>query len=102
MAAIAYDRLILQPLTGVLHLAIGAGQTVGSLLCAACRAVIETVHSHLSADEEQAVEQGIDRMKVGAAFLAWPLAILGGLLLWRAPLGVQALLAVSTLGLIVG
>jgi len=101
-AALAYDRLILQPLLGVLHLATGVGQTVGPLLCAAWRAVIGIVHLHLSPDDQEAAVQGIDRMKVGVSLLAWPLALLGGLLLWRAPLVVQALFAVSTLSLVMG
>ena len=75
---------------------------MGPLLRATWRAAIETVRSHLSPDDEEAVGQGIDRMKVGARLLAWPLAILGGLLLWRAPFMVQAMFTVGLFGLTLG
>lgn len=100
LAAFAYDKLIQQLVAGIAHLVVGAVQTVGLLLRVTVHAVIETVRSYLSPSDEVAVEQGIDRMKVGAALLVWPLAVLGTVLLWRAPFLVQAMLAVGMLGLV--
>jgi hypothetical protein len=102
LAAFAYAKLIQQPVAGIAHLVVGAVQTVVPLVRATAHAVIAAVRSYLSPSDEEAVEEGIERMKVGAALLAWPLALLGSLLLWRAPLGVQALFAISTLGLVMG
>lgn len=100
LIAFAYDKLIQQPVAGIAHLVVGAVQTVGPLLRATVHAAIGTVRSYLSSSDEVAVEQGIDRMMVGTALLAWPLAVLGTVLLWQAPFLVQAMLAVGTLGLV--
>lgn len=100
VAAFAYDKLIQQPVAGIAHLVVGAAQTVGPLLRATVHAAIGTVRSYLSPRDEVVVEQGIDRMKVGTALLARPLAVLGTVLLWRAPFLVQAMFAVGMLGLV--
>ncbi|MBL8798670.1 MAG: hypothetical protein JNM56_32550 [Planctomycetia bacterium] len=101
IAAFAYDKLIQQPVAGIAHLVVGAVQTVGPLLRATVHAVVGTVRSYLSPNDEAAVEHGIERMSLGASLLIWPLAILGTVLFWRQPL-LQFMLAIGLFGVSLG
>lgn len=98
VAGFAYEKLLRLPLVGVAHLVVGAVQTVVPLVRATTHAASDIVHSYLLPNDQAAIEHGIERMSIGAALLAWPLAVLGTVLFWRQPL-LQAMLAIGLFGL---
>lgn len=97
LAAVAFSKLILEPVGGIAQLLCGVALAIPPLCRAAKDAVVETVSAYLDPVDAAAIRQGTEQMTTGLGLLAGPLAVGATLVCWNAPLLVQVLLAIAAI-----